>query len=86
MLTEARTSIPSLFGEHVRTWFRRLVSVQPGTGGRWSREVIALPDRMLLDIGIDPRSVPNPLADAISRPDLAPHGLVTPPYRSAARS
>lgn len=50
------------------------------------RELVALPDHLLLDIGIDPRSVPNPAAEAISRPDLAFNSLTTPRWRSTAKS
>jgi hypothetical protein len=67
---------------------RRLLAASENNSRRWRlpREVVALPDHLLLDIGIDPRSVPNPAAEEISRPDLARSGLVPPLWRSTAKS
>jgi hypothetical protein len=53
---------------------------------RLPRELAALPDHLLLDIGVDPRCVPNPAGEMISRPDLARKGLVPPIWRSTAKS
>jgi len=54
--------------------------------GRLPRELGSLPDHLLLDIGVDPRCVPNPAGDLFARPDLTRKGLVPPIYRSQARS
>jgi len=53
---------------------------------RLPRELASLPDHLLLDIGVDPRNVPNPAGEIISRPDLARDGLVPPIWRSTAKS
>ena len=48
------------------------------------RELSTLSDHLLLDIGVDPREVPNRAAESISRPDL---GYLVPSLRrSTARS
>ena len=53
---------------------------------RLPKELAGLSDNMLLDIGIDPRWVPNPAGDLIPRPDLNQSGLVTPIWRATAKS
>ena len=53
---------------------------------RRERELTSLPDHMLLDIGIDPRSVPNPAGEMLARPDLALHRRTVPAWRSTVRS
>lgn len=77
-------------GFEERWWalLRRLLAASEQNSRRWRlpREVVSLPDHILLDIGIDPRCVPNPAAEEISRPDLAFNGLVPPRYRSTAKS
>jgi hypothetical protein len=53
---------------------------------RLPRELASLPDHLLVDIGIDPRRVPNPAGEIIARPDLTRNGLVAPIWRSTAKS
>jgi hypothetical protein len=50
------------------------------------KELESLSDKLLLDIGVDPRCVPNPAGEIVSRPDLARSGLVPPAWRSTAKS
>jgi hypothetical protein len=49
-------------------------------------ELKALPDHLLLDIGVDPRDVPFNVAGEISRPDLAHSGPGTAAFRTIAKS
>jgi len=53
---------------------------------RLPRELSSLPDHLLVDIGIDPRWVPNQAGEIISRPDLTRDGVVVPIWRSTAKS
>jgi uncharacterized protein YjiS (DUF1127 family) len=52
----------------------------------WPADITHLSDDMLLDIGIDPRQVPNPAGDFISRPDLSRNGTVLPIWRTTVKS
>ncbi len=45
-----------------------------------------LPDYLLLDIGVDPRDVPNNLDEVITPPDIAHGALVAPVFRTTAKS
>jgi hypothetical protein len=45
-----------------------------------------LPDHLLLDIGLDPRSAPVSLEEAIARPDFAHGSVVLAKGRIAAKS
>ena len=49
-------------------------------------ELKALPDRLLLDIGVDPRNVPFNVATEIARPDLVHSGPATAAFRTIAKS
>jgi uncharacterized protein YjiS (DUF1127 family) len=49
-------------------------------------ELKALPDHLLLDIGVDPRDVPFNVAGEIARPDLAHSGPATATFRTIAKS
>jgi hypothetical protein len=73
-----------------RLWLlaeRLLGSIESKAGHpRLPRELASLPDHLLIDIGVDPRWVPNPAGETISRPDLSHSGLATPIWRSAAKS
>lgn len=76
-------------GFEERWWalLRRLLAASEQNSRRQlPQDVVSLTDHLLLDIGIDPRSVPNPAAEAISRPDLAFNGLTPPRWRSTAKS
>jgi len=53
---------------------------------RLPRELSSLPDHLLVDIGVDPRWVPNQAGEIISRPDLTRDGLVVPIWRATAKS
>lgn len=53
---------------------------------RLPRELASLPDHLLVDIGVDPRWVPNLTGEIISRPDLARSGLAAPIWRLTAKS
>ncbi len=46
----------------------------------------SLPDHLLLDIGVDPRSVPCSADDVIARPDLLYTGPAAAVFRTAAKS
>ena len=73
-----------------RLWLlveRQFAGVEKKTGHpRLPRELDSLPDHLLIDIGVDPRWVPNLAGEIISRPDLARSGLAVPIWRSTAKS
>ena len=71
--------------ERVQALFQRLIETE-GAQGRLYTGVKNLPDHLLLDIGIDPRSTPLSLDEAIARPDLAHGGVVGAQHRAAAKS
>jgi hypothetical protein len=66
----------------------RLLAVIENKPGhpRLPRELSSMSDHLLIDIGVDPRWVPNPAGEIIARPDLAHSGLATPVWRSTAKS
>lgn len=66
-------------------FLRRLFATEK-TPGRRHVELNDLPDHLLLDIGIDPRSAPLSLEEAVARPDLAHGGVVSANLRTAAKS
>jgi hypothetical protein len=76
------------FADHWWLRVRRLFAERSkkASHNRLPRELNSLPDHVLLDIGVDPRCVPNPAGEMISRPDLARNGLVSPVWRSTAKS
>lgn len=49
-------------------------------------ELASLPDHLLVDIGIDPRDVPNPAGTGAADPDLARYGIPTSLLRAIPRS
>ncbi len=49
-------------------------------------ELKALPDHLLLDIGVDPRNVPFNVVREIARPDLTHSGPATAAFRTNAKS
>lgn len=53
---------------------------------RHYHDLKALPDHLLLDIGVDPRNVPFNVASEIARPDLAHSGPATATFRTNAKS
>lgn len=66
---------------------RLLAAIEKKTGQRrLPKELASLPDHLLIDIGVDPRWVPNPAGELIARPDLSHSGLATPVWRSASKS
>ena len=71
--------------ERVQALLQRLIKTE-GAQGRFYKDLKNLPDRLLLDIGIDPRSTPLSLDEAIARPDLAHGGVVGAQHRTAAKS
>ena len=69
----------------LRTLQERLFAGK-GPQGRLYRDLIDLPDHLLLDIGVDPRSVPSSADDVIARPDLLYTGPAAAVFRTAAKS
>lgn len=76
---------PLHFDWHLPAFLTRLFSAAR-VQERLYTELKDLPDHLLIDIGIDPRSVPLSLNEAIARPDLAHGGVVTAHGRVAAKS
>ena len=70
---------------HTPAFLKRLFATNKAQG-RHHVELKDLPDYLLLDIGIDPRSAPLSLEEAVARPDLAHGGVVSANLRTAARS
>jgi hypothetical protein len=54
--------------------------------GRLYRDLKDMPDRLLLDIGVDPRDVPGVAHEGRTRPDLLWEGAATITFRTAAKS
>ena len=54
--------------------------------GRSYKKLHYLPDHLLLDIGLDPRDVPQVVDALIARPDLAYSGLAARIFRTVAKS
>jgi uncharacterized protein YjiS (DUF1127 family) len=71
--------------ERVQTLLQRLFA-RESAQGRLYKDLRNLPDHLLLDIGIDPRDVPNRTDGVIARPDLAHGGVVTMAFRTVAKS
>ncbi len=76
---------PLPFAWHVPAFLKRLFAAK-GAQEHLYTELKDLPDHLLLDIGIDPRNVPQSLDEAIARQDLAHGGVVSAQHRAVARS
>jgi uncharacterized protein YjiS (DUF1127 family) len=83
VLTFESTS-PSLISRLPELWRQLWKANNPQV--RDYSDLKALPDRLLLDIGVDPRDVPSNVAGEIARPDLAHSGPATAAYRIIAKS
>ena len=73
------------FAWHLPAFLKRFFAAKE-TQGRLYAELKDLPDHLLLDIGIDPRNVPQSLDEAIARQDLVHGSVVAAQYRAAAKS
>ena len=76
---------PFAFDWQVPAALKRLFAAK-GKQGRLHTQLKDLPDHLLLDIGIDPRSAPISVHEAIARPDFAHGGVVRANLRTAAMS
>ena len=73
------------FSWHLPEFLNRLFAAKVEQG-RLYTEMKDLPDYLLLDIGIDPRNIPQSLDEAIARQDFAHGGVVSAHHRTIAKS
>lgn len=88
MLNQASDFTTTAFADRwwLPVWRLFAESGKDAACGRLPGELTTLSDRLLVDIGVDPRCVPNPAGETIPRPDLTYSGLVPPIWRSTAKS
>ncbi len=70
---------------HLQVLVKSILSASVAQARQYT-QLKELPDHLLLDIGVDPRSAPVSLQEAIARPDYAHGGVVLAHARTVARS